>query len=248
MSSTPEIPDDATPAHAYRAGLRQSAGLPAVVLAATFIGIGSVCADAGLPLLWVVLATVLIWAGPAILILAGGLGAGASWVALAIAITLSSVRLLPMVVSIVPYLRAGGARTGRLLVMSHVVAISMWVEGIRILPGLPPRTRGPFYMGLATGLILVASVMSVIGYLIAGIIHPVLGAGLLFLTPIFFLVSLLSTARDGPDHLPVIAGFGGLLVAAPFGDGLELFWAGVGGGTLAFVAMEMLRRRRSRPS
>lgn len=229
----------------FIAGLRAAAGLPAIVLAATFVGIGSICADYGMSLAWTLTATMLLWAGPAHIVLVGGLGAGAPWFALAITVGLTSVRLLPMVVALTPFLRSGGARLPALLFASHFVAISIWVEGMRLLPGVPARGRLPFYHGLAGGLLAVATLMTAVGYIIAGVIPPLFGAGLLFLTPIFFLVSLLGPARTTADYLPVLAGFFGLLAAAPFAGGLELLFAGVGGGTLAFFAGRALERRRA---
>ncbi|MBL8571623.1 MAG: AzlC family ABC transporter permease [Phreatobacter sp.] len=228
----------------YRRGLRASAALPAVILAATFIGIGSVCADYGMPLVWALLATLLIWAGPAHLILVGGLGSGASWVAIALTVGLSSVRLLPMVVSLLPYLRLKDRNPLVAALCAHMVAISIWVEGLRLLPQVDAEGRVPFFLGLGTGLLASAAGSTVIGYGLAGIIPNAFAAGLLFLTPIFFLLSLFTTARMLSDRLAIGIGFFGLLLASLAGDGLELLYAGLGGGTLAY-ALGRIRRARA---
>ena len=245
-----EAPDSAVPpisqAGWYRRGLRQAVGLPAVILAATFIGIGSVCADYGMPLLWALLATVLIWAGPAHLILVGGLGSGASWVAVGLAVGLSSVRLLPMVVSLLPYLRLQNRHPVTAILCAHMVAISIWVEGLRLLPKIDGEGRVPFFFGLGTGLLASATLSTAIGYGLAGIIPHAFAAGLLFLTPIFFLLSLFTTSRILSDQLAIAIGFIGLPVAALAGDGLELLYAGLGGGTLAY-GLARLKRARGAP-
>ncbi|MGL4286277.1 MAG: AzlC family ABC transporter permease [Phreatobacter sp.] len=234
-----------TPAGWYRRGLRQSAALPAVILAATFIGIGSVCADFGMPLAWALLATLLIWAGPAHLILVNGLGAGGTWLAVGLTVGLSSVRLLPMVVSILPYLRAGKQRHPlTMMLCAHMVAISIWVEGLRLLPKVDAEGRVPFFLGLATGLLTSATLATAAGYGLAGIIPHAFAAALLFLTPIFFLLSLFTTARVLSDQLAIGVGFVALPVVALAGDGLELLWAGLGGGTLAY-GLARLRRSRA---
>lgn len=227
----------------YRRGLRAAVALPAVILAATFIGIGSVCADYGMPLLWAMLATVLIWAGPAHLILVGGLGSGASWFAVALTVGLSSVRLLPMVVSLLPYLRLQNRHPVTAVLCAHLVAISMWVEGLRLLPQIDGEGRVPFFLGLGTGLLTSATTATAVGYGLAGIIPPAFAAGLLFLTPIFFLLSLFTTARMLSDRLAIVAGFFGLLLGALAGDGLELLYAGLGGGTLAYAVARLTRAR-----
>jgi predicted branched-subunit amino acid permease len=227
----------------YRRGLRASLGLPAVILAATFIGIGSVCADYGMPLAWALLATILIWAGPAHLILVGGLGTGASWLAVGITVGLSSVRLLPMVVSLLPLLRLKGRHPLAAILCAHLVAISSWVEGLRLLPQVDGEGRVPFFLGFGSGLLTAATIFTVVGYGLAGIIPHAFAAGLLFLTPIFFLLSLFTTSRQLSDQLAIAVGFFGLLLAAMAGDGLELLYAGLGGGTLAY-GLAKLRRMR----
>lgn len=247
MSSAPPIGPHATTAGWYLAGLRAALGLPAIILAATFIGIGSVCAGFGMPLLWALMATVLIWAGPAHLILVGGLGSGASWFAVALAVGLSSVRLLPMVMSLMPYLKAGSRRTPVLIACAHLVAISIWVEGLRLLPRVAPEGRIPFFFGLGTGYLCSASSATAVGYFLSGIIPFAFAAGLLFLTPIFFLLSLLTTARMLSDRLAIGAGFFGLLGASMLGDGLELLWAGLGGGTLAYGLSRLAGGRTAAP-
>ncbi|WP_168201711.1 AzlC family ABC transporter permease [Phreatobacter aquaticus] len=233
----------ATAAGWYASGLKAALGLPAVILAATFIGIGSVCAGFGMPLAWAMMATVLIWAGPAHLILVGGLGSGASWFAIALAVGLSSVRLLPMTMSLMPYLKAGSRRTPVLLACGHLVAISIWVEGLRLLPRVAPAGRIPFFLGLGTGYLCSATSATAMGYVLSGTIPHAFAAGLLFLTPIFFLLSLLTTARLLSDRLAIGAGFAGLLAASLLGDGLDLLWAGLGGGTLAYAAARLTSRK-----
>lgn len=244
MSTTTLPPQTISQAGWYRRGLRQSAGLPAVILAATFIGIGSVCADFGMPLAWAILATLLIWAGPAHLILVNGLGTGGTWLAVGLTVGLSSVRLLPMVVSLMPYLRTDRRRHPLVMVLcAHMVAISLWVEGLRLLPSVDSEGRVPFFLGLATGLLTSATLATAAGYGLAGIIPHAFAAGLLFLTPIFFLLSLFTTARTLSDRLAIGIGIGGLPLASLAGDGLELLWAGLGGGTLAYAAARLLRAR-----
>jgi predicted branched-subunit amino acid permease len=230
----------------FRQGLRAAVALPAVILAATFIGIGSVCAGYGMPLAWALLATVLIWAGPAHLILVGGLASGASWLAVGITVGLSSVRLLPMVVSLLPYLRLQNRNPVVAVICAHFVAISIWVEGLRLLPQIDAEGRVPFFLGLGTGLLASATTATAAGYFLAGIIPPAFSAALLFLTPIFFLLSLFTTARALSDRLAIGFGFFGLLAASTIGDGLELLYAGLGGGTIAY-GLARLKRLREAP-
>src|SRR3954465_8695012 len=76
----------------------------ALVLIGTYVGIGALAHDYGFSLIWVIVSTVLIWAGPAQVIMVSALGTGAALVEVALAVFLSAVRFLPMVVSLLPLL------------------------------------------------------------------------------------------------------------------------------------------------
>ena len=162
---------------------------------------------------------------------------------MALTVVLSSVRLLPIVVSLLPYLRLQNRHPVTAVLCAHLVAISMWVEGLRLLPQIDGEGRVPFFLGLGTGLLTSATTATAVGYGLAGIIPPAFAAGLLFLTPIFFLLSLFTTARMLSDRLAIVAGFFGLLLGALAGDGLELLYAGLGGGTLAYAVARLTRAR-----
>src|SRR5215475_3532399 len=71
-----------------------------LVLFATYLGIGALAHDTHFSLLWALASTLLIWAGPAQIILITTLGSGATIVQSAIAVTVSAIRLFPMVVSV----------------------------------------------------------------------------------------------------------------------------------------------------
>ena len=78
-----------------------------LVLFATYLGIGALAHDSHFSLGWVLGSTLLVWAGPAQIILISTLGSGATAVQAAIAVTVSAVRLFPMVVSVLPLMNAG---------------------------------------------------------------------------------------------------------------------------------------------
>ena len=76
-----------------------------LVLFATYLGIGALAHDTHFSLGWVLASTALVWAGPAQIILISTLGSGATVVQAAIAVTVSAIRLFPMVVSVLPMMR-----------------------------------------------------------------------------------------------------------------------------------------------
>ena len=100
-----------SPFAAYLGGFRAAwLSVFAYVLFGTYIGIGALAYDFGFSLPWVLLSTLLVWAGPAQVILISALGGGAALIEVAIAVGLSGVRLLPMVVALLPVLRTPQTR------------------------------------------------------------------------------------------------------------------------------------------
>src|SRR5674476_1322939 len=73
-----------------------------LVLMGTYIGIGALAHDFGFPAWWLAMSTVLVWAAPAQVILISAVGASASLFEAALAVTLSAIRLFPMVVALLP--------------------------------------------------------------------------------------------------------------------------------------------------
>ena len=121
------------------------------VLVGNYVGLGALAHEVGFSFWWMALSTMLIWAAPAQVILVSTLTTASLW-EVALAVTLSSVRFLPMVAAILPVMRRPGVRQRNLLLPMHLTAISVWVEGMRLLPLMPVERRIAFYNGLGVGL------------------------------------------------------------------------------------------------
>jgi predicted branched-subunit amino acid permease len=236
-------PNDPPPSSArvFLDGMRNSATSAfSLVLVGTYVGVGALGHDYGFSLPWVMLSTVLIWAGPAQVILISALGTGAAAIEVALAVGLSSVRLMPMVVALLPLLKGPTTRDRDLLLPAHFTAATMWVESLRLLPGVPRERRVAFCNGLAVGFLIFAHVGTAIGFYLAAFLPPLLTAALLFLTPISFLVSTARNARFLVDRLALGLGLvlGPALAWAQIG--LDLLWTGIVAGTAAY-ALHRLR-------
>ncbi|WP_342362267.1 AzlC family ABC transporter permease [Terrarubrum flagellatum] len=223
-------------ARAFRDGAIDAWRLPAWLLGLSMMGVGPLARDVGYPLIGAVLSTVLVWAGPAQVVFFGMIGAGASLPATAIAVTLSAVRLLPMTAALMPQLRAGNPSRATLLLASHFIAVTVWVESMRRLPNLPAEKRRPYFFGLAFACCATASLTTALGYLLAGEAPKAIGAGLLFMTPVFFTLSLIAGARLRADWIAIGCGFALTAALGLFlGSAAALFLTGVIGGTIAFL-------------
>src|SRR6185312_7934302 len=204
------------------------------VLAGTYIGIGALAHDFGFSSWWLALSSMLVWAAPAQVILISALGAGSALVEAALAVSLSGIRLLPMVIALLPLIRRPDTRLRDLLLPMHFTSVSMWVESLRLLPAQPREYRIPFCNGLSVGFMTSATSCGFIGYYLAAGLPPLLAGALLFLTPMSFLMSTARNSRQMIDRLAFVLGLiiGPMLAAADVG--LDLMWTGIAGGTIAY--------------
>lgn len=210
--------------------------LPVVLLMATMVSIGGIVRDVGFPAWAGTLSTLLIWAGPAQVILFGAVGAGASIPATVFAVCLSSARFLPMTVSILPLIRQPGPLRIQTLLAVHLVSMTTWVEGLRRLPEIPQALRAAYFFGYATVIIGAGALATHVGYYIFGQVPVVLAAMMLYTTPMFFSAAMASAARGKGDWLALILGFFMMpVVMQVLPAGVDFLVIGVVGGTLAYL-------------
>ncbi|MDB5602720.1 MAG: hypothetical protein JWN71_4764 [Xanthobacteraceae bacterium] len=244
MSATDTSPTH-MPEATFQGGLKAAwTSVFAYVLFGTYVGLGALALDFGFSVQWLTLSTIFVWAAPAQVIIISGLGGGASLIEVALAVTLSAVRLLPMVVALLPVVRGPRTRTWQLLLIAHFTAISMWVESLRLLPTMPREQRAAFCIGLGTGLISAAVIGGLVGFYLTAGLPVVLAAGLLFLTPLSFLVSVARNSRTLVERTAFGLGFVIAPLLAAYKIELDLLWTGIVGGTLGFAAHRLREAMR----
>lgn len=247
MPADPDFTPRSVTWSAVRDGIRDAAGLPALMLMASLIGVGGLARDVGYPMGAGVLSTVLIWAAPGQMVLFGTIASGAALPAVAVAVSLSSVRFLPMTMALLPMMRRPGTPTWVLLLVSHYVAITAWVHSMRVMPDMAPERRIPYFFGFANTVLIAATIATGAGYYLIGQLPAALAAGLLLTSPLFFLVNMVASAKQAVDWLALGFGFG----LAPFAiaivpAGLDLLVEGLVGGTLAYLIHRFLQARRAK--
>ena len=224
-------------------GVRDALAFPAWVVGCSLLGVGSMVRDVGHPVGAAVLSTLLMWAGPGQVILYGGLAGGSAPLAIALAVSLSSLRFLPMTMTILPLLREPPRALATRILAAHYVSVTIWVESARRLPTIPRDERLSYYLGFANACLLLSAAMTAVGYFLVGSLPVALGAALLFLTPIFFTLSLVAGARTSAHWASI--GFGFALAPAFSWMGANefgLLGTGLLGGTAAYGIGRVLRR------
>lgn len=206
-----------------------------LVLFVTYIGIGALAHDTHFSLAWALLATLLVWAGPAQIILISTLSSGASIVQAAIAVTVSAVRLFPMVVAVLPMMRTPQTKRRHLALVAHFTAVTLWVECYRFLPHVPRDRRIAFVQGLGSGLALIGLVATAIGYELAANLTQTFASAILLLTPLSFLFSTARNSKELADVLALGLGLAFYPLASLLHSGLDILISGIAAGTIAFA-------------
>jgi predicted branched-subunit amino acid permease len=220
---------------AFAWGMRSiAATVLTLVLFATYLGIGALAHDSHFSLGWALASTVFVWAGPAQIILITTLGSGATVIQAAIAVTVSAIRLFPMVVSVMPMLRTPQTKRRHLILVAHLTAITLWVECFRFLPQVPRDRRIAFIHGLGAGLVLVCLIATSVGYGLAANLSQLFAAAILMLTPLAFLFSTARNSRELSDVVALILGLLLFPLAAKLDSGVDILISGVVAGSVAY--------------
>ncbi len=140
-----------------------------------------------------------------------------------------------MTVVLMPLLKGHGGPRWHELATVHFVGVTQWLEGLRRLPDVPVHLRLAHYLGIGVSVSSGTLLGSAIGYLMTEAVPGWLVAALLFLTPIYFLLSLIETARGPGDRLAIA--FGAVIGPLCFIwlPGFDLLITGLVGGTLAWA-------------
>ena len=205
-----------------------------LVLVGTYIGIGALAHDFGFSVWWLTASTIIVWAAPAQIILVSSLGTGSVLIEAAVAVSLSAIRLFPMVVALLPLLRGEHKSIKPLLLPAHFTSISMWIESLRMLPDIPRERRIAYCNGLSVGYMATAVVSGFVGFYLAAGLPPLFAGTLLFLSPMSFLITTIRNSRTLIEKLAFVLG----LVIGPVLTyhqiGLDLMWTGVVAGLIAY--------------
>ncbi len=225
-------------------GMLRAFTLPGLVMAFSFMGFGALLHSEGLSLLSGISQDIAIWALPGQVVLVDAVSRGLPLLLAALAVTLTAVRLLPMVVLVLARARVPGNPRWPEYLAAHFIAATVWVMSEMHFSAIPRPGRLPWLIGLGSTLVAGMTVATTAGYALTGLMPPPLAATLVFFTPAFFLLALVDGARLRQDRLAIVLG-------AVIGPAVHAVWpsvdllvAGLAGGTLAFLAGRLPGRTR----
>jgi len=221
---------------AFKGGMVDAFGAPAVVLGACYLGFGSLIRDSDFGLWFGLISTISAWALPGQVAMVELYSVGASVVVISLAVLLTNARLMPMVMTLIPLFRNPGTPRWQYYVTAHFIAVTGWLAAMRRCPSLPGPMRMPYFSGFAVFLWGVSLAGTAAGFLLAAVVPEPVSLGFVFLNPIYFMLALMT---DFTHRTRVLAiGFG--VVLGPVLHSLTPDWGllatGVIAGTMGYFA------------
>lgn len=216
-------------------GMRRGAGVPLIVLSASFVGFGALVRESGLALIHGLLSTMTGWALPGQVAMVELYAVGAPLAVMALAVWLTNARLMPMTVTLMPYWNEAGTARWKCLIAAHWIAVTGWAEAMRSFPAMPPAGRYPFFVGMSLVLWTSCIFATALGYYISGLVPFHITLGLVFLNPIYFMLVFASDIANRGRTLALV--FGALAGPSVYLVIPEwsLLIAGLAAGTLGYA-------------
>jgi predicted branched-subunit amino acid permease len=226
---------------AFWHGIRDAMGAPVLVLFAGMVGFGAMGRTHGFDAWMTGLTSLLMFALPGQVVMLEMFISGSSLLAIGFAVTLTSTRFVTMVVTLFPQLHRRD-RNPLLYLWVHMLAMTAWAVSMREFPRMRPQHRLNYFIGLALPCWLISPLGTVLGYYVAGWVPTPVTLALVFINPLFFLLTFTDVKPWG-NRLAI--GLGCLLGPVFFMLDVDssLLLTGLVGGTAAYL----IDRRWLRP-
>jgi predicted branched-subunit amino acid permease len=221
----------------FRKAIREAPLAPALILFTSFMGFGALVHSTGFGLAPGLYTTVFVFALPAQVVLVDQVSRGLPLLSVALAVTLTAIRFLPLTITIMPLLRGGRRLSLIHYLAAHFVAITIWIESMRRIPVLPGPMRLSYFFGLAATLVGVAFLGTIAGFAAAGFLPDSFAAALLLLNPLYFFLGLMGGVRRLLDYAPLLLGFALGPLFYKLTPSFDLALTGLVGGTAAFLLL-----------
>ena len=173
---------------AFWAGIHDAVGAPVLVLFAGMVGFGAMGRSHGFDAWMTGLTSLLMFALPGQVVMLEMLISGSSFLAIAFAVSLTSARFVTMVVTLFPQLHRRDRNRG-LYLWVHLLAMTAWSMSMREFPHMAAKHRLSYFVGLGLPCWLIAMPGTVLGYFVAGWVPDAVTLALVFINPLFFLLT-----------------------------------------------------------
>jgi predicted branched-subunit amino acid permease len=231
-SQQPLIPRFASTRDAFWSGVRDARGAPAMVLFAGMVGFGAMGRTNGFDLWFTSATSFLMFALPGQIVMLEMILLGASSFTIALATSLTATRFVTMTATLFPMLHEHD-RNKALYAKVHLLAMTAWAVSLKEFVTIEPKYRLSYFMGLGLLCWLISVPGTVIGFLIAGSVPMPITLGLIFINPLFFLLTFTEIKVSGYRLAILLGSIVGPIFYLIDRD-TSLLAAGLMGGTLAY--------------
>lgn len=227
---------------AFWGGVRQGAGAPAMVLFAGMVGFGAMGKTNGLDLWFTTFTSFFMFALPGQVVLLEMVISGSAAIAIALAVTLTATRFITMTVTLFPQLQDKD-RNRTLYASVHLLAMTAWAISMREFQTIEKKHRMNYFLGLGLLCWLISIPGTILGYFLAGLVPTPITLGLIFINPLFFMLTF-TDVKPWINRIAICLGCAlGPLFYLLDRDS-SLLTTGLVAGTIAyFVDRKVLRKR-----
>ena len=229
---------------AFRQGVNDALKAPVLILIAGMIGFGAAGKNYDIDIFFTTLTTFFIFALPGQLVLLEMVASGASLISIALAVTLTSTRFITMTVTLFPQFDKAD-QNKKLYVWVHLLAMTVWSVSMREFKSMAPGHRISYFVGFGLPCWLLSIPATAIGYTLAGYVPGPLSVGMIFINPLFFLLTF-TDVKLTSNRVAIILG----CILGPFlyvmDPDSSLLVSGILGGSIAYGVNRWLVRKNHR--
>lgn len=227
---------------AFWTGMRDAAGAPALVLFAGMVGFGAMGKTNGFDVWFTTFTSFFMFALPGQVVLFEMAITGSSVLAIALAVTLTSTRFITMTVTLFPQFHHKD-RNRSLYASVHLLAMTAWAISMREFHAIETKHRLNYFVGLGLLCWLISIPGTILGYFLAGMVPAPVTLGLVFINPLFFLLTF-TEVKPWINRIAICLGciFGPIFFLID--RDTSLLSAGFVAGTLAyFIDRKLIRKK-----
>jgi predicted branched-subunit amino acid permease len=217
---------------AFWGGVRDGRGAPAMVLFAGMVGFGAMGRTNGFDLWFTTATSFLMFALPGQIVMLEMILVGASSLTIALATSLTATRFVTMTATLFPLLHERD-RNKQLYAKVHLLAMTAWAVSLKEFQTIEPKHRLSYFVGLGILCWLISVPGTIVGFLIAGSVPMPITLGLIFINPLFFLLTFTEIKVTGYRLAIFLGSISGPIFYLIDRD-TSLLTAGLIGGTLAY--------------
>jgi len=227
---------------AFWSGMRDAAGAPAMVLFAGMVGFGAMGRTNGIDGWFITLSSILMFALPGQVVLMEMAVTGSSVLAIALAVTLTSTRFVTMTVTLFPQLHEKD-RNRNLYASVHLLAMTAWAVSMKEFSSIEVKHRLSYFVGLGLLCWLISVPGTILGYFLAGLVSASVTLGLVFINPLFFLLTF-TEVKPWINRIAICLGCFLAPIFTILDRDTSLLTTGVIAGTIAYyIDRKWLRKR-----